>query len=57
MNESLDWLSSEFAARVGPAIGSMTGRRTEASTGEETAPAFQATDLVWRQALDAAPRR
>lgn len=53
-NRSLDWLAREFAARIGPAIGAMTGQRTEASAAEDGTPSFEAGDLIWRQGLDAA---
>jgi flagellar motor switch protein FliN/FliY len=51
----MEWLSHEFAARLGPAVGAMTGRRTEASAGGEGTPSIHPQDLLWKQALDAAP--
>ncbi|MBX7132209.1 MAG: flagellar motor switch protein FliN [Fimbriimonadaceae bacterium] len=48
-------MSHEFAARLGPAVGAMTGRRTEASTRSEGTPSTHPQDLLWKQALDAAP--
>lgn len=50
MANSFDWLTSEFAARLGPAIAAMAGQESVAAAAAEPHPRTHSPDdIVWQQ--------